>query len=133
MRKKLLIISVIGIILFLMCGINSNVMAASYSNNTQKNSVSRSYKNGTSNTKNSSKKEENDIDTKLNVTALIMKSAFIGFLVSTAICVFIWLKHKPVKIAKNATQYLNKDSVNITNSYDHFANSTMEKTPINRK
>lgn len=130
MKRKLLIICITGLIMFFMCAIKSNVMADSYNN--QKNSVSRSYKNELSNTKKSSEKEEYDIDTKLNVTALIMKSAFIGLLVATVICVFIWLKHKPVKIAKNATQYLNQDSVNITNSYDRFSRTAVEKMPINR-
>lgn len=135
MKRKLLIISVIGIVMFLICAVKSDVIAASYSN--QKSSVSRSYKSGESSIKKSYEEDDDDddddMDTKLNVTALIMKSAFIGLLVATAICVFIWLKHKPVKVAKNATHYLNQNSVNITNSYDHFSTSTVDKTPINRK
>lgn len=131
MRKKLLIVGIIGIIMFLICSIKSDAVTSKYNYSSQRSSSS-SYRNTTSSTKKSSKKEDNDMDTKLNVIALIMKSALIGLIVSVIICFIIWLKHKPVKVAKNAGHYLNQNSIEITDSYDHFSTSRLDKIPLNK-
>lgn len=64
---------------------------------------------------------------------IILQSLGFGAIASTIICVIIGFKHKPVKVSKNANQYLDKNSVNITNGYDYFTNYTVNKVPINNK
>lgn len=64
---------------------------------------------------------------------MIIKYVAFSAIVSTVVCVIIGFKHKPVKNAQNANQYLDTDSVNITNGYDHFTKYTISKQPINRK
>ncbi len=64
---------------------------------------------------------------------IIVQSFVFGAIVSTIVCVIIGFKHRPVKIAKNANQYLDTNSINITNGYDRFTNYTINKVPINKK
>lgn len=83
--------------------------------------------------------QEKDIDDEKNdkqigfKPTIIIQSFVFGAIVSTIVCIIIGFKHKPVKIAKNANQYLDTNSINITNGYDHFTNHTINKVPINRK
>ena len=37
-----------------------------------------------------------------------------------------------VKVAKNAGHYLNQNSIEITDSYDHFSTSRLDKIPLNK-
>lgn len=64
---------------------------------------------------------------------IIIQSLFFGVVVSTIICVIIALKHKPVKTSKNANQYLDENSINITNRYDNYIKYTITKIPLNNK
>lgn len=96
----------------------------------------RNYENNNIYTK---EQQEKDIDDEKNnkqmgfKPTIIIQSFVFGAIVSTIICVIIGFKHKPVKIAKNANQYLDTNSINITNGYDCFTNYTINKVPINRK
>ena len=56
-----------------------------------------------------------------------------GAVISTIVCILIFFKHKPVKKAQNANEYVDKKTVKITKRYDHFVNHTLTKTPIGRK
>lgn len=61
---------------------------------------------------------------------LILRSVLFGFIVATVFCVIVWLKHKPVHIAKNANKYLDTSTVTITKSYDHYIRSNTERKAI---
>lgn len=67
----------------------------------------------------------------MTVTMLI-QGVVIGIVVASIICLIVGFKHKPVKKAIHANQYIDRNSVNITESYDHFVNSNIERTAINR-
>ncbi len=63
---------------------------------------------------------------------IIIKSLLIAAVIATIICAIIWVKHRPVKVAKNATYYLDKNTVNITYRHDRFITSNTQRIPINR-
>lgn len=50
-----------------------------------------------------------------------------GFIVASVVCGIVAMKHKPVKTAKTANNYLDKNKVNITKREDFFVNSTVTK------
>lgn len=77
--------------------------------------------------------EDESEDSSSLIGTILMQSFALGAIASTIICVIIGFKHKPVKISKNANQYLDVNSINITNGYDHFTNYTITKIPLNNK
>lgn len=70
---------------------------------------------------------------KCNMTGtMIIQGVVLGTVVATVACFIIWMKHRPVKVATHANQYLDKNTVEITDGYDHFVNSNVEKWSINK-
>lgn len=63
----------------------------------------------------------------------ILISMGIGVLVSTIACLIIAAAHKPVRTAKTANNYVDKNSINITGRSDHFYDSVVNKTARNNK
>lgn len=63
---------------------------------------------------------------------MIIQGIILGTVVASIVCFIVWMKHKPVKVATHANQYLNKSTVKITDQYDHFVNSNVEKWSINK-
>ncbi len=60
----------------------------------------------------------------------ILLALLFGFFVATIASIIIYAKHKPVKVAKNANNYLNRNSVDITERHDRFVNHTLTKSKI---
>ena len=50
-----------------------------------------------------------------------------GLVIATGVCIVVAMKHKPVKIAKMANNYIDKRSIDITKRQDFFVNSTITK------
>ena len=71
-----------------------------------------------------------DDNSSLGFVNLILRSVLLGFIIATSFCVFVWIKHKPVHLAKNANKYLDTSTIHITNSYDHYISSYTEKKAI---
>lgn len=63
---------------------------------------------------------------------MIIQGVVLGIVVASIVCVIVGMKHKPVKQATHANQYIKKETVNITDGYDHFVNSNVEKWSINK-
>lgn len=64
--------------------------------------------------------------------SIIIQSIIFGAIVATIVCVVVGFKHKPVKVSRYASEYLDKNTVNITRHSDDFVNRTVDKTPISR-
>lgn len=73
---------------------------------------------------------DSDDNSSLGFVNLILRSVLLGFIIATSFCVFVWIKHKPVHLAKNANKYLDTSTIHITNSYDHYISSYTEKKAI---
>lgn len=67
------------------------------------------------------------------IWGIIVKSILFGIIGSTIICVFIGLKHKNVKKAKNANEYVQKSTINIISANDQLSRYTIKKDPIYKK
>ncbi len=76
---------------------------------TKDNSVSKSLK-----------KEKNN-------TKIVLFSTMGGVLISSIICGILVSKHKPVRVARAANNYLDNNRVNITRSEDFFMRSSIDK------
>lgn len=61
-------------------------------------------------------------------TKSIFISVGIGAAASTIICFFIGLSHKPVKTAKAANNYIERNSIDITDREDQFYDSVVNRT-----
>ena len=73
---------------------------------------------------------DSDDTSSLGFVNLILRAVLLGFIIATSFCVFVWIKHKPVHLAKNANKYLDTSTIHITNSYDHYISSYTEKKAI---
>ncbi len=62
-----------------------------------------------------------------NTGSVILKASGISFIIATIICTIIIYKHKPVKVARTANNYLNESKINITTKEDIFLSSTVDK------
>lgn len=63
---------------------------------------------------------------------MIIQGVILGAVVASIVCLIVGFKHKPVKKAVHANQYINKNSVEITERHDRFVNSNVDRTAINR-
>lgn len=109
----------------------NNSYNSSYNNSIYTNSYSYNsydYYNSYEETDDSTNKANNDFD----LGSLIIKSLVFAVILATVLCGIIWLKHKPVHLAKDANKYLDTKTLNITNSYDHYIRSETKKTAINQ-
>lgn len=61
----------------------------------------------------------------------ILQSLVLAAIVASVICFIEWSKHKPVKIARHANNYIDKNTIKITVSNDRFVNHEITKTPLN--
>lgn len=86
---------------------------------------------GTNNVKTSTEKinERQEKDKTKN----IFISAGIGAAVSTIICFFIGLSHRPVKTAKTANNYVEQNSIDITDRNDELYDSVVNRTARSNK
>lgn len=66
-------------------------------------------------------------------TKNIFISVGIGAAASTTICFFIGLSHKPVKTAKTANNYIEENSIDITDREDQFYDSVVNRTAKSNK
>lgn len=73
---------------------------------------------------------DSDDTSSLGFVNLILRAVLFGFIIATSFCIFVWIKHKPVRLAKNANKYLDTSTIHITNSYDHYISSYTEKKAI---
>ncbi len=73
---------------------------------------------------------DSDDTSSLGFVNLILRAVLFGFIIATSFCIFVWIKHKPVRLAKNANKYLDTSTIHITNSYDHYISSYIEKKAI---
>ena len=63
---------------------------------------------------------------------MIIQGIVLGVVVASIVCVIVGMKHRPVKEATHANQYINKATVKITNRHDQFVNSNIEKWSVNK-
>ena len=73
---------------------------------------------------------DSDDTSSLGFVNLILRAVLLGFIIATSFCIFVWIKHRPVRLAKNANKYLDTSTIHITNSYDHYISSYTEKKAI---
>lgn len=69
----------------------------------------------------------NALKEERNIGMVILKASGISFIISTVVCAIIVSKHKPVKAAKTANNYLNENRASITKRDDIFISSTIDK------
>lgn len=69
----------------------------------------------------------NALKEERNIGFEIIKAAGISFFCSTILCIIIVSKHKPVKIAKTANNYLDENRIDITRRDDIFIEATVDK------
>ena len=78
-----------------------------------------------SNTKDDSAKKA--LKKEKNMTKISMISIGGGALASSLICGILVSKHKPVRVARAANNYLDNNRVNITRREDFFMRSSIDK------
>lgn len=61
------------------------------------------------------------------VIGMIVAGMVAGLIIATGVCIIIAMKHKPVKTAKVAYNYLDKRSIDITKRQEFFVSSTVTK------
>ena len=69
--------------------------------------------------------------TYFDLNSLIINSIVSAAVLATVLCGIIWVKHKPVHLAKDANNYLDSNAINITNRYDHYVRTETKKTALN--
>lgn len=122
---------------------NSNVASSSSVNITSNtstniaNTISSNSVNTVSKKTNTEQQNTTSTATTQNISSdsfglrnTILSALLCGFIVATFFCIIVWLKHKPVHVAKNANQYLDTSTINITKSYDHYVSSNTEKKAL---
>lgn len=128
MKKVLITLYLFIIILFLTLSTHTvyanstNPLNGAFQNSININSTSTVTTQDTS--------SDSDDTSSLGFVNLILRSVLLGFIIATSFCIFVWIKHKPVRLEKNANKYLDTSTINITNSYDHYISSYTEKKAI---
>ena len=69
--------------------------------------------------------------TYFDLNSLIINSIVSAAVLATVLCGIIWVKHKPVHLAKDANNYLDSNAINITNRYEHYVRTETKKTALN--
>ena len=133
MKKVLITLYLFSIILFLT--LSTHTVYANSTNPLNGNSSINAFQNSininsTSTVTTQDTSSDSDDTSSLGFVNLILRSVLLGFIIATSFCIFVWIKHKPVRLAKNATKYLDTSTINITNSYDHCISSYTEKKAI---
>lgn len=128
MKKVLITLYLFIIILFLTLSTHTvyanstNPLNGAFQNSININSTSTVTTQDTS--------SDSDDTSSLGFVNLILRAVLFGFIIATSFCIFVWIKHKPVRLAKNANKYLDTSTIHITNSYDHYISSYTEKKAI---
>ena len=120
--KKTIACSFIAILLFMII-FSMNKMSYAYlkSDNSSSNATSNSASSSNKKNANEALKEEK------NVPKIVGISLASGAIFSSLVCGIIVSKHKPVKVARAANNYLDKNKVSITRREDFFVRSTTDK------
>ncbi|MBQ3408067.1 MAG: hypothetical protein IJH12_02535 [Clostridia bacterium] len=83
------------------------------------------------NTTNIETRKENGVSDTLkeekNIPKIVGIAILCGIVLSSIICAILVSKHKPVKVARTANNYLDKNKVSITRREDFFIRSTIDK------
>lgn len=130
MKEKLITLFLFTMLFAL--SLNTSVIYAYTIDNSNKN-INTVYTNNSTNFESTNTTSDNSYSNANNsfeIKNLVLRSMLWGFIIATISCAFIWLKHKPVHIARNANTYLDSKSIHITNSYDHFINSNLIKKDL---
>lgn len=116
--KKFIIISTF---ILLLCGILfSSSKSLAYVKSSDENVVYTSSNTKDDSVKKTLKKEKNM--TKISVIAIGG-----GILVSSLVCGILVSLHKPVRVARNARNYLDNNRIDITRRDDFFTRSSTDK------
>lgn len=133
MKKVLITLYLSSIILSLT--LSTHTVYANSTNPLNKNSSINAFQNSininsTSTVTTQNPSSYSDNNSSLEFVNIILRSVLFGFIIATSFCVFVWIKHKPVHLEKNANKYLDTSTIHITNSYDHYISSYTEQKAL---